>query len=77
MAELNTTIDSELGIRRKDFFTDTLAVADPTVHDAVHSELRRLQNSIELIDANGSVVAAWNGLKSELATRLSCGSSTV
>ena len=27
-------------------------------------------NSIELIDANGSVVAAWNGLKSELATRL-------
>ena len=49
MAELNTTIDSELGIRRKDFFTGTLAVADPTVHDAVHSELRRLQNSIELI----------------------------
>ena len=58
MAELNTTIDSELGIRRKDFFTDTLAVADPTVHDAVHSELRRLQNSIELIASENIVSRA-------------------
>ena len=58
MAELNTTIDSELGIRRKDFFTGTLAVADPTVHDAVHSELRRLQNSIELIASENIVSRA-------------------
>ena len=58
MAELNKTIDSELGIRRKDFFTGTLAVADPTVHDAVHSELRRLQNSIELIASENIVSRA-------------------
>ena len=58
MAELNTTIDSELGIRRKDFFTGTLAVADPTVHDAVHSELRRLQDSIELIASENIVSRA-------------------
>ena len=34
--------------------------------EAIGSE----ENSIELIDASGSVAAAWNGLKSELATRL-------
>ena len=28
------------------------------------------ENSIELIDASGSVAAAWSGLKTELATRL-------
>ena len=34
--------------------------------EAIGSE----SNSIELIDSSGSVVAAWSGLKSELATRL-------
>ena len=28
------------------------------------------ENSVELIDPSGAVVAAWEGLKEELATRL-------
>ncbi len=58
MTALNTAANSELGIRHKDFFTGTLAVADPAVHDAVHSEVERLQNSIELIASENIVSRA-------------------
>ena len=45
-------------MRRNNFFTGRLAVTDPAVHDAVHGEVERLQNSIELIASENIVSLA-------------------
>jgi len=58
MAASKITIDSGPGIKHENFFTGSLATADPAVHCAVQSEVERLQNSIELIASENVVSRA-------------------
>ena len=46
------------GVRHEDFFSGSLASADPEVKDAISQEVARLQNSIELIASENIVSRA-------------------
>ncbi|MFP6690885.1 MAG: serine hydroxymethyltransferase [Alphaproteobacteria bacterium] len=58
MAASNTAATPNAGVRRDDFFSGTLAQADPDIDRAIRNEVERLQNSIELIASENIVSRA-------------------
>ena len=58
MAASNIAATPNAGVRRDDFFSGTLAQADPDIDRAIRNEVERLQNSIELIASENIVSRA-------------------
>ena len=58
MAASDIAVDSPVGVRHDDFFSGTLATADPDIGGAIRREVDRLQNSIELIASENIVSSA-------------------
>ena len=58
MAASDIAASPPAGVRRDDFFSGTLAQADPDIDRAIRNEVERLQNSIELIASENIVSRA-------------------
>ena len=58
MAASDLAVNPPAAVRHDDFFSGTLASADPDIHDAIRREVERLQNSIELIASENIVSRA-------------------
>lgn len=55
MAASDIAVNPSAGVRHDDFFSGTLATADPDIDGAIRREVVRLQNSIELIASENIV----------------------
>lgn len=58
MSAPESAADLASSVRRDNFFSGTLASADPEIHGAIQREVARLQNSIELIASENIVSRA-------------------
>ncbi len=58
MTASNSSVSMPDGVRHDNFFSDTLASADPEIAAAISREVARLQNSIELIASENIVSRA-------------------